>query len=217
MNRHQFHDASLAELARIARKYGVLMGYPQCLKTQHAAGTLFTGYTTSKSVINPQALLVIPAGFLQVGDQLRITVAGAISNIVTTPGTITFEVKFGPTANIIAFTTGALQLNATAHTTLPFWLDILLSLRSDGPGATAAQFMGQAIVSGLMMTRTAGQTDDAQGIQALTAPATAPALGTAYDSTVANLLDLWAGFSISNAGNGVQIQQYMVELLSERN
>jgi hypothetical protein len=48
-------------------------------------------------------------------------------------------------------------------------------------------------------------------------PATAPALGTAFDSTVANILDLWAGFTISNAGNGVQIQQYMVELLSERN
>lgn len=193
------------------------MGYSQCLKTQQGAGTLFNTYTTSKSVINPQALLVIPAGFLQTGDVLRITASGGLSNIVTTPGTITFEVKLGPTANIVAFTTGALQLNATAHTTLPFWLDIYLTLRSIGPGATAAQFMGQAIASGLMFTRTAGQTDDAQGIQALTAPATAPALGTAWDSTVANILDLWAGFSISNAGNGVQIQQYMVELLSERN
>jgi hypothetical protein len=40
--------------------------------------------------------------------------------------------------------TGNIQLNATAHTTLPFWLEFLLTLRSDGPGATAAQFMVQA-------------------------------------------------------------------------
>lgn len=193
------------------------MGYSQCLKSQHAPGTLLNTYTTAKSVINPQALLIIPAGFLQVGDELRVTVSGAVSNIVTTPGTMNFQVKMGPTANIVAFDTGAIQLNATAHTTLPFWLDILLRLNSDGPGATAAQFMGQAILSGRMFTLTAGQTDDAQGMQSVLAPATAPALGTAWDSTVANILDLWAGFSISNAGNGVQIQQYMVELLSERN
>lgn len=193
------------------------MGYPQLLKSQHAAGTLFTTYTTAKSVINPQALLVLPAGCLQVGDTLRITATGGLSNIVTTPGTMNFQVKLGPTANIAVFDTGALQLNATAHTTLPFTLEVLLTLRSDGPGATAAQFIGVAVARGLMFTRTAGQTDDAQGMQELLAPATAPALGTAYDSTVANILDLWAGFSISNAGNGIQIQQYMVELLGERN
>lgn len=213
----RFFNPELAELAAIAQRWGMTMGYPQCLKTQQAAGTLFATFTTAKSVINPQALLVIPAGLLQIGDQLRISVAGAISNIVTTPGTINFQVKFGPTANIVAFDTGAVQLNATAHTTLPFWLDILLSLRSIGPGATAAQFMGQAMFTGRMLTLTAGQTDDAQGMQSILAPAIAPALGTAWDSTVANILDLWAGFSISNAGNGVQIQQYMVELLSERN
>jgi hypothetical protein len=44
----------------------------------------------------------------------------------------------------------------------------------------------------------------------LQCPATAPAVGTGFDSTVANLLDFWAGFSISNAGNGVQIHQYVV-------
>ena len=41
-------------------------------------------------------------------------------------------------------------------------------------------------------------------------PATAPAQGTGFDSTIANILDFWVGFSISNAANGVQIAQYKV-------
>lgn len=193
------------------------MGYSQLLKCQHRGGTLFNTYTTAKSVINAQAVATIPSGgFLQIGDQLRFTIAGAISNIITTPGLMNFQVKMGPTANIVVFDTGNIQLNATAHTTLPFWLDILLRLDSEGSG-TAAQFMGQAFANGIMFTRTAGQTDDAQGMQSILAPATLPTLGTGFDSTIANLLDLWAGFTISNAGNGVQIQQYMVELLTERN
>lgn len=193
------------------------MGYSQLIKKQHGPGTLFNAYTAAKTVINPAAVAVIPGGgFLQIYDALRVTVAGAISNIVTTPGTMNFQIRMGPTANIVVFDTGAIQLNATAHVLIPFWLDILLDLRSEGAG-TSAQFMPSALASGLMFTRTAGQTDDAQGVQSLSLPAGTPTLGTGFDSTVANLFDLWAGFSINNAGNGVQIDKYLVELLSERN
>lgn len=192
------------------------MGYPQTLKTQHGAGTLLNTYTTAKSVINPQGLLVVPGGYLQLGDMLEVDVIGAISNIVTTPGLMNFQVKIGPTANIVAFDTGNIQLNATAHTTLPFWVKILMTLRSEGSG-TAAQFMGQSYEHGVMFTRTAAQTDGANSETLIAGPATAPALGTGFDSTVANLLDLWAGFTISNAGNGIQVQQYRVMLHSERN
>lgn len=191
------------------------MGYPQCLKTQHAAGTLLNTYTAAKSILNPQALLVIPAGFLQIGDVLEIDVSGGLSNIITTPGLMNFQMKLGPTANIAVFDTGTIQLNAAAHTTLPFWLKILLTLRSEG--AAAAQFMGQGFPHGVMFTKTAGQVDGVNSDAMVGAPATAPALGTAFDSTVANILDLWAGFTISSAGNGVQVQQYRVLLHSERN
>lgn len=190
-----------------------LQTFQETLVTQQAAGTLFTTYTTAKSVINPQALWVMPAGYLYIGRKMRVTVKGGISNIVTTPGTINFQVKLGPTANIIAFDTAALQLNATAHTTLPFWLEIELTCRSVGSG-TSATLMGLANVTGKMFTSTAGQTDDAQGMQTLLAPATAMAVGTGFDSTVSNIMDFWAGFSISNAGNGVQIQTYAVESLN---
>lgn len=184
--------------------------WEELLVAQEAAGTLYNTYTTSKSVINPQALFTLPAGFFTIRKKLRIRVNGAISNIVTTPGTITFEVKIG---SVVAFTTGAIQLNATAHTTLPFRLEIDLTCRAVGSG-TSANLMGQAVVQGMMFTATAGQTDGANTMAMLMAPATAPAVGTGFDSTIANVLDFWAGFSISNAGNGVQIHQYEVESMN---
>jgi hypothetical protein len=176
----------------------------ETLAVQRAAGTLFTTYTTAKSVINPDALYPMPANYLEPGKELMVKIAGAISNIVTTPGTINFQLKIG---SVAAFDTGALQLNATAHTTLPFYLEILLTCRAIGSG-TSANLMGLAQASGKMFTATAGQTDSAQDMPTLLAPATAPAVGTGFDSTIANIVDLWAGFSISNVGNGVQIHQY---------
>lgn len=184
--------------------------YQEVLAVQRAAGTLFTTYTTAKSVINSDALVTIPANYLEVGRRLRVKVRGALSNIATTPGLCNFQVKIG---SVAAFDTGNIQLNATAHTTLPFWLEIELTVRSIGSG-TSATLIGLAMVCGRMFTLTAGQTDDAQGMQTLLAPATAPAVGTGFDSTVAAILDFWAGFTISNVGNGVQIHEYSVESLN---
>jgi hypothetical protein len=176
----------------------------ETLAVQRAAGGTFNTFTTAKTVINPDALWSMPANYLEIGKQLMVKVSGSISNIVTTPGTMNFQLKIG---SVAAFDTGALQLNATAHTTLPFYLEFLLTCRAVGSG-TSANLMGLAQASGKMFTATAGQTDSAQDMPTLLAPATAPAVGTGFDSTIANTVDLWAGFSISNIGNQIQVQQY---------
>lgn len=177
---------------------------------QRAAGTLLATYTTAKSVINPDALVTIPANYFYVGRRLRLRVSGGISNIVTTPGLMNFQLKIG---SVAAFDTGNMQLNATAHTTLPFWLDVEMICRSVG-SSTAATLIGQGLVTGKMFTFTAAQTDDLQDMPSLLGPAIAPAAGTGFDSTVSNIIDFWAGFTISNGGNGVQIQQYALESLN---
>ena len=103
--------------------------WQETITRQAAAGTSFGTYTTAKTVINPQALVTIPAGWFEIGKMLRIRVMGGIGTLVTTPGTITFQVMIGA---VIAFTSGAIQLNATAHTALPFDLEILLTCRAVG-------------------------------------------------------------------------------------
>jgi hypothetical protein len=183
-----------------------LQSYQETLITQPDAGTLFATYTTAKTVINPTALWTMPPNYLRPGRLLRVFVMGAVSNIVTTPGLMNFQVIIG---GVAAFDTGNIQLNATAHTTLPFWLDAVLTCRAIGNG-TSANMMGLACVTGRMFTLTAGQTDDVQGMQIILAPATAPAVGTGFNSTIANIVDFFVGFTISNAGNGVQIHQYQL-------
>lgn len=177
----------------------------QVLINQQAAGTLFNTYTAAKTVINPQALYPLPPQFWTVGKMLEINVVGAISNVVTTPGTIALQVMHG---TIVVFTTGAMQLSTTAHTTLPFWADILLTCRAVG-STTAANLMGQARVMSQTIAATS-VADSTTSHTVLMAPNTAPAVGTGFDSTISNTLDFWAGFSTSNAGNGIQIHQYKV-------
>src|SRR3990172_8813688 len=99
-----------------------------------AAGARFGTFTTAKTVIPAPALETIGAGSLFVGAATRITVTGGIGTLVTTPGTITFQVMIG---SVIAFTTGALQLNAAAHTDLPFRLEIDLTCLTVGDGTNA--------------------------------------------------------------------------------
>jgi hypothetical protein len=196
----------------------------EALSAQQAAGTLLNGFTTAKSVINAQALFSTPAGdqFWRIGKTLRVTVAGGLSNLVTTPGTVTFQVMLGPAGSIVVFTSGAIQMNATAHTTIPFWLDVLLTLQVLGTGTTA-KFMGMGKVVGTHFTKTIAATDLWGRVSAadaavsdvsMMAPQTAPAQGGGFDSTVVNILDFWTGFSISNAANGVQVQLYLVEALN---
>ncbi len=185
----------------------------QAVVTQEAAGAAYATYTTAKSVINAQDLYSFYPNFFKLGTKLRITVHMAISNIVTTPGTVTFQVMLG---SIVAFTTGAVQLNATAHTLLPAKLviDLTCQLTNTTVGGAVAKLMGQAVLTGVMFTKTAGQTDGANTETVINLPATSPALGTAFDSTISQILDFWTGFSISNSGNGIQVAQYDVEILN---
>jgi hypothetical protein len=187
-----------------------LQTWQETLVSQTAAGTLFNTYTTAKTVINAQALVTVPAGYFQIGRVLRITVSGGISNRVSGPDQTTMQVMLG---SIVVFTTGAMNLTTTAHTTIPFWAQFLLTCRAVGSG-TAANFMGQAVVQGQMFSSASAQADSNASHGTILAPNTAPAVGTGFDSTIANTIDFWVSQSVSNAGNGIQVQQYAVESLN---
>lgn len=187
-----------------------LQTWQETLTTQHAAGSSFGSFTAAKTVLNPQALTVLRAGFWVPGKRIRITVEGGIGSLVTTPGTVTFQVMNGA---VIAWTSGAIQLNATAHTNLPFRLEINLTCRAEGNSANA-NLIGQGVLNGVMFTLTAGQTDAANTPGAFLVPATAPAVGTGFDSTTDQILDFFAGFSINNAANTIKVEQYTVEALN---
>lgn len=177
-------------------------GWVQTLTAQQAQATFFNSYTTAKSVISAQAKPVLPAGFFEyAGKAVRIDVLGAISNVVTTPGTITFQVMLG---SVIVFTSGAIQLSTTAHTKLPFRFTAWLTARTVGD-TTTATLIGQSEVAGQVFSVSGADTTTSHSI--LMAPNTSPAVGTGFDSTVAQTVDIWAGFSVNGAGTGIQVEQ----------
>ena len=186
--------------------------YPEILAADSGvAGTLFNTYTTAKTVLpaggipNGNTPTMVP-GFWTINRKIRWTLWGAISNIVTTPGTLTLQFMLG---SIAAFSSGALQLSSTAHTQAPFKAEFMGTCRAVGSG-TSANIMGQWLVTSQAISATA-VADSTTSHNSLLGPATAPAVGTGFDSTVATIMDFWAGFSISNAGNGIQIQQHLLE------
>ena len=187
-----------------------LQTFQETLISSSIAGTSFGTYTTAKTVIPPICLFQLPPNYLYVGKKLRITVRGGVGTLVTTPGTMAFQVMLG---SIVVYTTGNIQLNATAHTNLPFTLVVDLTCRAIGSG-TSANFMGMGTLNGIMFTLTAAQVDGVNSSATMQVPATAPATGTGFDSTIANTLDFFVGFSISNAANTIKVEDYYVEALN---
>lgn len=187
-----------------------LQTWQETLVSSAVAGASFGTFTTAKTVLPTSCLVTLPANWWYVGRTIRVTVQGGYGTLVTTPGTTTLSVNLGA---VTAFTTGAIQLNATAHTNIPFQLAVMLTCRAVGSG-TAANCMGQGHLRGRMFTFTAAQADQVNIGDAMMVPVTAPAVGSGFDSTAAQTLDFFAAFSISNAANTIQIQNYIVEALN---
>lgn len=177
----------------------------QTIAEAYAAGPPLSATVTQASIIPTDAKATIPAKSLRVGSKLRMRASGQVSCVVTTPGTLTFQVLVGAAG---VFSPAAFNLNVVAKTNVTWWLDIELTVRSLGSGTAAtiigtAQFVSEAIVSA-----SAGQP------LTLLLPASAPAVGTGFDSTIANTIDLQAKFSVATAGTAMTLTQYSLESLN---
>jgi hypothetical protein len=183
--------------------------YQGVLISQQGDGAALNTSTTETSILLGQAKYTLPANFLTyAGQVLRIRAMGRVSNIVTTPGTLTLRMKFG---SIIVATTGALALNVAAKTNVTWILDWDLTVRTVGSGTTAAFMHSGAWQSESVIGSPAA---GAGGAAAHIFPASAPAVGTGFDSTVANVIDLTAQWSVSNAANSIQTHSYKLESIN---
>lgn len=187
-----------------------LQSWAELLIASSADGAALNTSTTATSLLPTSAKYTLPANFFNApGKVLRITLAGRLSNANPTPGNFTIDARLGPTSNIVAANGGAMALNAAAaNTNVAFWAELLATCRTIGT-STAATLMYQwrAMSQALSALTTAGAVTQF-------GPASAPAVGTGFDSTIANVLDIFGTFSVSNAANGITIHQYLVESLN---
>ena len=181
------------------------MAFVQSLITAQGDGATVASSSSATSLLPAAAKLTLPPNYLNfIGVKLTIKAQGRVSNLVTTPGTLTMDIRFGST---VVFNGGVMQLSTTAHTTVPWWMEISLTVRSIGASAT---LMGQ----GFFMSQAANLAgaDPTTGHEMLLIPNSAPAVGTSFDSTAAQVVDLFGKFSASDPLNSITLHQY--ELMS---
>src|SRR2546428_13830950 len=106
-----------------------LQGWQEPLIPQQVDGTALANSTTATSLLAPAAKFTLPANYMAIGRTLRVTARGRISNIVTTPGTITLDVRFG---SVVVFNGGAVSMNITAKTNVTWDFEAILTCRAIG-------------------------------------------------------------------------------------
>lgn len=180
-------------------------GFEAAVAAAQAAGAALGNSTTATSLVPAQSKATLAANFFDVpGKMIKITATGQLGNLVTTPGTLTLDIRFGAT---IVFNGAAMQLSSTAHTALPIWIEILLTARAVG---ATANLIGQARVTSQPLSLTA-VADSATTPATLLAPNTTPAVGNNFDSTASQQVDMFGKFSIADAANAITIHQFLVE------
>lgn len=147
----------------------------------------------------------LPANYFDVGRTLRVTARGRVSTLATTPGNLTLDVRFG---SVIVFNGGVMALNISAKTNVTWELTADLVCRAIGSGTTA-NVLG---IGKWLSEAAASSTATEAAIYML--PGSAPAVGTGFDSTVAQQIDLFGTFSVANAANSIQMHQFMLEALN---
>ena len=185
-------------------------GYMEVLSAAQSAGAALTNTTTPTSLLPSQAIHTIAPDDWDLGKSLLIKAAGSISNVVTAAPTITLNVLFGSTT---VFTTGAVICSTTAHTNVPWMLEIMLTCRSLGSG-TSATVMGQGQIISRAFVDVSGADVTTTGHPTLMTPETAPAVGTGFSSNASQLVDLQGVWSAASASNSITLHQYWLAQLN---
>ena len=166
-------------------------------------GAALSNTTTPTSLLHAGSKLTLPPNFLYfTRQQLRVRAAGRISTVVTSPGTLTLDVRLG---SVVVFNGGAMTLSTTAKTNVTWTLDAVLTLRSVG-GGTAATLFG----TGEWKSEAAGATTVAGEAKCILLPQSAPAVGTGFDETAAQTVDLFGTWSAASASNSITCHQFEV-------
>lgn len=170
--------------------------------TAQVDGPSLSNSTIATSILPAQSKITLPVPFFAVGRKVVVEAWGRISNIVTGPGTLTLDVRFG---SIIVANGGPMNLNAVAKVTVPFYVRFDLTCRAVGNGTSANMF-----VSGMFQSESVigSPLPTVGGNGSLLIPVGTPAVGAGFDSTATQLVDLFATFNTAAAGNLIQVHQF---------
>lgn len=161
--------------------------------------------STAEAIIVPD--VTIPANYLSLGSTLRGRIRGGCSNVVTTPGTLTYRIRMGTTtlSATAVVASRALGLDTTAQTNAAFTMDFEIVCRVGGSSGTCL-FTGEVRQFNQLASTAAN-------LLPVFLPSSANAAQT-VNTTVANILSVSATFSLNTAGTNITSHEYVLESIS---
>jgi len=185
-------------------------GWQETLVTAQVAGPTLSNFTSAATILPAQAIYTLPANYFdKIGKMLRMKATGQMSSY--TSGTFTLNASMGTLASPISVWTPGAITTIVSLTNIAWELEVDLIVRSIGAG-TAATILGQGkLTSGILTGSTGGGVT---GAMAWLLPSSAPAVGTGFDSTITNVVNLFCACSVGNAANAITLETYTLESLN---
>lgn len=185
----------------------------QILFVNRAAGPTLTAAAAASMLVasSPAAgqnRITLGSGLLSPGSRLRFTASGIISCAVTTPGSVTYDIRFGST---VVFSSGAMPLNIVAQTNVNWELQVDMTVRTDGATSAATLWGSGHWLSPAAINTPAPSTGPGPG-GFLLPYGTSQAISTGFDTTIANVFD---SFFTQTVGTGsMTLEQAELSLLN---
>jgi hypothetical protein len=185
-------------------------GFRERILEIETAGSALASSTTETSLMpSSQLTAFTPAGYFDSkGKRICFCFSGQMSNIVTTPGTLTLKLYLD---SVAVFSSGALPLNTTAKTNVGWYIEGELVCQAFGASTATTLFPKMCRFQSESYIGSAAATAGGNGIINLPYN-TAPAAGTGFDNGPSHLIDFKATWSVNNAGNSIQLMAGHVDL-----
>ncbi len=186
---------------------GGVQGWEETLESITSDGTQISN-TVTETIICPD--FNIPAYYMAPGRTLRIWSFGVLSNVVTTPGTFLYSIRWGGVGGVVLLLSGAQGLDTTARTNSLWAAQSFHVCRTAGATGT--------FESGGVMWCNVLSSSATNLLPALLGSAGTPlASGNAavtVDTTTAKLLSVTGKFSVATSPTNLTAQQRIIEVLN---
>ncbi len=163
--------------------------------------------STSEALVFPN--ITIPANYMQDGRALEMIAMGKFSNVVTTPGTLTWRLRWGGIAGTVLAQSSAISLSATAQTDIMFRLCLEVITRTNG---SSGSLLAMGIVE--LAAQLAASNNQPNLLGSAGGASTNTPAAVTVDLTADTALSLTAQFSVSTNPTNLTGMNYLVKSLN---
>jgi len=188
-------------------KGGGAQTWEETLESTIVDGTQISN-SSSETIVVPD--FSIPATYMAAGRTLRIWAYGVMSNVVTTPGTLTMRVRWGGVGGTLLLASAAQGLDTTARTNSMWLMMATVTCRTIVSSGT---FMSGGILFGNVLSSTASNLLPAL-LGSAGAPLASSNAAVTVDTTAAKLLSVTAQFSVSTNPTNLTCNSCILEALN---